>query len=139
LKKSVVSYLVGVVFFVAGAFLSSTCTAQAGAGDGALQAGLQQIAGRWVRNDGGYILHLEDVKEDGSLTAAYFNPRPIHVAQAKVRRMEKALTVFVELRDVHYPGSTYTLDYEPETDRLKGLYFQAALNQTFDVEFERVY
>jgi len=41
------------------------------------------------------------------------------------------------LRDVNYPGSTYTLDFLPEQDRLIGAYFQAALQQTFEVEFVR--
>ena len=47
------------------------------------------------------------------------------------------LQVFVELRDVNYPGSTYTLSYEPATDRLKGIYFQAVQQQQFEVEFVR--
>jgi hypothetical protein len=46
--------------------------------------------------------------------------------------------VFIELRDVNYPGSTYTLAYDPVSDQLKGDYFQAALRQTFDVFFTRV-
>jgi hypothetical protein len=45
--------------------------------------------------------------------------------------------VFIELRDVNYPGSAYTLDYNPTTDKLMGVYFQAALGQKFAVEFER--
>ncbi len=35
------------------------------------------------------------------------------------------LTVFVELRDINYQGSTYTLQYGADSDRLKGKYFQA--------------
>ena len=45
--------------------------------------------------------------------------------------------MFVELRDVNYPGSTYTLVYQPENDQLAGIYYQAALQQQFDVFFER--
>jgi len=33
--------------------------------------------------------------------------------------------VFIELRDVNYPGSTYSLTYEPASDQLKGIYYQA--------------
>jgi len=41
------------------------------------QGDFQRLEGRWVRPDGGYVLELKDIKKDGSLTAAYFNPRPI--------------------------------------------------------------
>jgi len=37
----------------------------------------------------------------------------------------------------NYPGSTYTLQYDPASDRLKGTYFQAVQRQTFDIEFMR--
>src|SRR5690349_10593320 len=36
-----------------------------------------------------------------------------------------ATKVFVELRDVNYPGSIYTLTYEASSDQLKGIYYQA--------------
>jgi hypothetical protein len=114
---------------------------------GATQAGeagipslsdVKRIEGFWVRPDGGYILQLQAVKEDGSLIAAYFNPRPIKVFQADVRPKEGVISLFVELRDVNYPGSTYTLDYDPVSDRLQGVYFQAASGQSFQVAFERM-
>jgi len=43
----------------------------------------------------------------------------------------------LELRDVNYPGSTYTLQYDASYDRLEGTYFQAVHRQTFDIEFVR--
>lgn len=60
------------------------------------------------------------------------------VARAEWRREDGALRLFVELRDVNYPGSTYTLSFAPERDRLAGIYFQAVERQTFDVEFVRL-
>ncbi len=78
-----------------------------------------------------------EVGKDGSQKAAYFNPRPISVARAEWKRKDGALTIIVELRDVNYPGSTYTLQYDPKSDRLKGTYFQAVAKQTFAVEFTR--
>jgi hypothetical protein len=45
--------------------------------------------------------------------------------------------VFVELRDVNYPGSTYALTYDAERDQLKGIYYQAAMQQQFEVFFVR--
>jgi uncharacterized protein (DUF2147 family) len=97
----------------------------------------QRLVGRWVRADGGYVLELKGIGKDGNLQAAYFNPRQIHVSRAEIQRKGNKITVFVELRDVNYPGSTYTLQYDPATDRLKGIYFQAALQQQYEVEFER--
>jgi hypothetical protein len=97
----------------------------------------QRFIGRWVRPDGGYILELKDIKKDGNLKAAYFNPLPIKVFKAEWKRKQEIITVFVELRDVNYPGSKYNLQYDPKTDRLKGTYFQAFYGETFDVEFVR--
>ena len=97
----------------------------------------QRLEGRWIRPDGGYILELSEIKKDGSLTAAYFNPRPIKVFSAKWSRKEGKINLFVELRDVNYPGSKYNLVYDPESDRLKGTYFQAVEKQTFNIEFVR--
>lgn len=97
----------------------------------------QWIAGKWLRPDGGYVLELCEVKKDGLLRAAYFNPRPIHVAKAEWRTMGDHIQVFVELRDINYPGSTYTLIYDPDNDRFTGYYYQAALGQTYDVVFVR--
>ena len=99
---------------------------------------VKRLEGRWLRPDGGYVLELRDIENDGSLKAAYFNPRPINVERAEVRSKDGTLTVFVLLRDVNYPGSTYTLHYDPAADRLKGTYFQAVQGQTFDIEFVRV-
>jgi hypothetical protein len=95
------------------------------------------LVGRWLRPDGGYVLELSDPAPDGRLKAAYFNPRPINVSRAEWKVQGDQLRAFVELRDAHYPGSTYTLTYRPATDRLVGVYFQAVLQQQFDVEFER--
>jgi hypothetical protein len=50
----------------------------------------------------------------------------------------ETLRVFIELRDVNYPGSTYQLTWDAEADRLKGTYYQAALRESYDVEFARL-
>jgi len=63
--------------------------------------------------------------------------RPFNVSRAELRRKNGTLTVFIELRDVNYPGSTYTLHYDPASDRLKGTYYQAVQRQTYDIEFVR--
>ena len=97
-----------------------------------------RLMGQWLRSDGGYILELKEIGKDGTLKAAYFNPRPINVAKAALSRKDGWLTIFIELRDINYPGSKYNLQYDPGADRLRGTYFQAIQKLTFDVEFMRV-
>jgi hypothetical protein len=96
-----------------------------------------KLKGRWLRPDGGYVVEVKAVEEDGRMDAAYFNPRPIHVARAEASRDGAGIKVFIELRDVNYPGSTYTLTYDPAGDRLSGNYFQAMLREDYDVVFVR--
>jgi hypothetical protein len=72
------------------------------------------------------------------MDATYFNPNPINVSKADVSVEGGALRIFVELRGAGYPGSTYTLTYVPAGDRLTGVYFQAVMQQKFDVVFQRV-
>ena len=93
---------------------------------------------RWLRLDGGYVLEIRAVDAGGTIDAAYFNPQPIHVARAEATRDGSTLKVLVELRAPNYPGSTYTLTYDPSRDQLAGAYFQAALQQRFDVAFVRM-
>lgn len=96
-----------------------------------------KLKGRWLRPDGGYILSVKDVGPGGKMDTAYYNPRPIRVSKAQATREGATLNVFIELRDAGYPGSTYTLIYDPMTDRLGGVYYQAAIGQRFDVFFVR--
>ena len=97
----------------------------------------EKLNGKWLRPDGGYILEIRNATAQGKLEAAYFNPRPIHVARGEWRQKDGKLQLFVELRDANYPGSTYTLDYSAADDRMTGNYFQALQGQNFDVEFIR--
>jgi len=101
------------------------------------QVSPDRLTGRWLRPDGGYVIEIRSAQTNGVLDAAYFNPRPINVSRAEWRRDSGRLRVFIELRDANYPGSTYTLHYAPQQDRLVGDYFQAVQQQTFDVEFVR--
>ncbi len=98
----------------------------------------EKLTGRWQRADGGYIIEIRSIEPGGKMNAAYFNPQPIHVAKAEASQYEGTVNVFIELRDVNYPGSTYNLTYDPADDCLKGIYFQAALGQTFEVYFVRL-
>lgn len=55
-----------------------------------------------------------------------------------VRTFRSTLKVYAELRAPNYPGSTYTLTYDPKGDLLKGIYIQAVMQQRFDVVFVRM-
>lgn len=128
-------------FIYAAAFTDNICkAAAAGQSDQKtpVQTEFSRLEGRWIRPDGGYVLELRNIRKDGSASAAYFNPRPINVFRAEVSRKEGDIRLFVELRDVNYPGSTYTLQYDAAADLLKGAYFQAVQGQTFEIVFERV-
>lgn len=101
-------------------------------------APVERVVGRWCRPDGGYVLEIRSVGPDGEAQASYFNPQPIHVAQAKVSRESGGLRVYVELRDVDYPGSSYRLVYDPAGDCLQGTYYQAVAKETYDIFFVRL-
>jgi uncharacterized protein (DUF2147 family) len=132
------------VLLTVGVFATTTFyishTRHAGAQLPAGQAGADfgPLRGRWVRPDGGYVLEIKDVDTSGKMTAAYFNPRPINVSQAEAALDGTALKVFIELRDMNYPGATYHLTYDPGSDQLRGRYFQPKLQQTFEVHFVRM-
>jgi hypothetical protein len=102
------------------------------------KAGFDRLKGRWLRPDGGYVIDISEIDASGKMVARYFNPRPINVSRAEAAQEGTTITVFIELRDTNYPGSTYTLAYDPQSDQLKGVYFQAALQQSFDVVFVRM-
>ena len=103
-----------------------------------LRQGFDRLQGRWQRPDGGYVLEIRSIDANGKMAAAYFNPRPINVSQAEAALDGTTIKVFIELRDVNYPGATYHLTYDAEKDQLQGVYFQPALQQKFDVFFVRM-
>ena len=98
---------------------------------------LTKLVGTWERPDGGYLLEIKSVDASGKLDAAYFNPNPIHVSRAAAWREKGASKVVIELNDANYPGCIYNLEHNPQNDQLFGQYYQAALQQTFEVAFVR--
>jgi hypothetical protein len=98
----------------------------------------QKLKGKWQRPDGGYVLEIGEADAGGKLQAGYFNPQPIHVAKAEATRDGGATKVFIELQDTGYPGCTYRLTYDPQSDQLFGVYYQAAMQQSYDVVFARL-
>lgn len=102
-----------------------------------LSAEFETVRGKWLRTDSDYVIELRELLPDNQLTAAYFNPAPIHVGEAKIYRENGFLKVFVKMQDKNYPGSSYTLIYDQTGDMLRGIYFQAVQGVEYEVEFDR--
>jgi len=110
--------------------------------DDALQSNIKSadknlLIGDWVRTDASYLIKINKVNEDGTLIVQYLNPKPINVGKANWEESHGNLKIIVELSDVNYPGSTYTLSYLPDRDILAGDYYQAVQGLNFYVEFVR--
>jgi len=95
------------------------------------------LKGQWRREGEAYLLHVEEVRPDGTASVKYFNPKAIRVGEARTKREGGTLEMRVELQDENYPGCTYTLAYDPRADALQGNYYQAAQGQTYRVRFLR--
>ncbi|MCX7886497.1 MAG: hypothetical protein N3B01_04450 [Verrucomicrobiae bacterium] len=126
------------VTIAVGALLATSgCKRQPSGPATAESATFAPLTGRWIRHDGGYMLMVHRVSPDGTANVGYFNPNPIRVSDARASLEDGNLYLFVELRDVGYPGCTYRLTYDKARDRLIGTYYQAAQRQTYDIVFER--
>jgi hypothetical protein len=98
---------------------------------------INMLNGNWIRTDGGYTIRIAEVHEDGKLDAGYFNPKSIHVVLARWMSNNGGLKLYIELRDVNYPGSNYNLSYLKDKDMLSGEYYQAVEGNRYKVEFSR--
>jgi len=136
-----IAVLTGVTLTTCAAMASAqetrTPAPQTGASRAVVPVTMDKLRGRWIRPDGGYGIVIRNVGADGQLEAMYFNPKPIAFARAQAARDGLGLRVFLELQAGGYNGSTYELTYDPVTDRLKGVYFQAVAKQRYDIYFER--
>jgi hypothetical protein len=117
--------------------VSPTLKDNSGTPSTAVKPDYNQLAGDYLRSDGVYTLKILSVSADGKLDAAYFNPNPIHVGKAEWVFKNNSFFIMVELRDVNYPGSKYTLQYFPSDRQLAGNYFQAVEKVNYDVVFVR--
>jgi uncharacterized protein (DUF2147 family) len=99
--------------------------------------GFDTLKGTWVRPDGGYRIVIGNVGADGRIDAMYFNPNQLPFAKAQASMIGKQLRASFELRAGGYDGSTYDLTYDPASDRLTGVYYQAVVKQKFDIYFVR--
>jgi uncharacterized protein (DUF2147 family) len=130
----VVAWLAGLALaWIAAASASGQSVAPAAAAS----LNFDALKGTWVRPDGGYRIVVRSVGADGQIDATYFNPSELPFAKAQAARKGAELRVSLELRAGGYNGSTYDLAYDPASDRLKGIYYQAVARQSFDVYFVR--
>lgn len=97
-----------------------------------------RLTGRWLRSDGDYTIEIFALYDDGTANVGYFNPGPINVEKGGWVFTDGRLILNVVLRDVNYPGSKYTLGYNPGNDTFTGSYFQAVEGISYDVVFSRV-
>ena len=127
-----------VVVFVAWSFYEPVLASQEQATQESRGYSLaKELEGRWIREEGGYVLILQDIKSDGTIKAFYLNPRSINVQEANWKFEDDRLFLYVELRDVNYPGSSYSLMYRAANDTLWGSYYQAVQKLSMDVIFVR--
>ena len=122
---------------LAGVGGTSIAAEQARSASPKVQADFGVLKGDWVRPDGGYVISIRDIDPNGQLNASYANPNRLPFSAAQATRDGKTIRLFFELRAGGYNGSTYTLAYDPAGDVLKGAYFQAVAQQTYDVYFVR--
>ena len=122
-----------------GAYAQGTVPAASGAAasPAATTPGFDTLKGTWIRPDGGYRIEIAGVASDGQIAATYFNPNRLPFAKALATMDRAMLRAAFELQAGGYAGSTYELAYDPASDRLKGIYYQAVMKQKFDVYFVR--
>jgi len=142
MSKSGVSQLVGLALGLAvigAAVAQGAAPAAKGTGAAAVaeNINIDVLKGAWVRPDGGYVILIKSSGQNGQLEAMYYNPKPLPFAKAQASRKGATLSAFFELQAGGYAGSTYHLTYDPTSDRLKGIYYQAVAKQKFDVHFVR--
>lgn len=118
--------------------LSAPANQSAAATQPKSKAAFEKLVGRWLREDGGYMIEIREVMPDGTLSVEYFNPRPVRVSRAAAVEEGGSVKVGIELNDVGYPGCLYTLVFDSKLDQLQGTYFQAAQGQTYEITFIRM-
>ena len=104
----------------------------------AKKAGMEVLSGTWVRPDGGYTIAITNIGPDGQLEAMCFNPGRLPLRRPRQHQEVR--------RPFAHPSSCVRADtmarptnspYDPASDQLKGIYYQAVVKQKFDVYFVR--
>ncbi len=133
LSRNAVKLLLQTLFLFA---LSAPTGNSVAASISAYSPDMLRLQGRWIRTDAPYVIELSHT-QDGSLQAAYFNPKAINVGKIETAEQDGIVQVLIELQDVNYPGSTYVLSYDRSQDLLEGIYFHPVSKQSYPVGFVR--
>ncbi|MBI4792083.1 MAG: hypothetical protein HY789_04985 [Deltaproteobacteria bacterium] len=126
-NKTVFFCLLLALFHLPNSSLPQICIVHAAPVEAAKPANVKLPEGRWFWPDGGYLLQRQNIKKDGSPTATHLNSGPINVSRAEAAQKDGGLPLSVELRDIHYPFSTYTLKDDLVADRLERKPWERAL------------
>ena len=95
------------------------------------------LKGTWVRPDGGYTIEIKSIDPNGRIDATYFNPKLLPFAKARPCRKVRRCAYSSNSRRAATRVRRMKLSYDPASDRLKGIYYQAVVKQKFDVVFVR--
>lgn len=130
--------LLSLLLLVTGAWAVSAQAQTPAAGTSPTESGYAALLGQWARTDGDYTITIKSIGADGRINATYANPGPLPFSKAQASRNGKLIKLLFELRAGGYNGSTYTLEFDPAKDVLRGVYHQAVANESYDIEFQRV-
>ena len=100
--------------------------------------GFQVLKGRWQARNGTAVMTIKNISATGSIEMQYFDTGPVHVTQAQAGRDGKVTRIQILLR---YPDSlccTYDLTYDPQSDQLKGFFWQKGNSKSKEVIFTRM-
>ena len=138
MNKNKITYILAAAFILIGVAIFFLVNNEGGISTfGSKAVDKNLLIGDWVRTDAQYLIRISKLNDDGTMTAQYFNPNPINVGSANWEESYGNLKTIVEMRDVNYPGSKYTLSYLSDRDMLAGEYYQAVEGLTYYVEFMR--
>lgn len=130
--------LLSLLLLVTGAWAVPAQAQAPAAGTSPTESAYAALLGQWSRTDGDYTITINKAEANGKLDAAYANPNPLPFSKAEASRKGKTIKLFFELRAGGYNGSTYSLEFDPAEDVLRGVYHQAVANENYDIEFQRV-
>jgi hypothetical protein len=100
--------------------------------------GFQVLEGRWQARNGTGVMAIKNINDTGSVEMQYFDVEPVHVTQAQAGRDGKVTKINFLLR---YPDSlccTYDLTYDPQSDQLKGYFWQKGNSKSKEAIFTRI-
>ena len=100
--------------------------------------GFQVLEGRWQARNGTGVITIKNISATGSIEMQYGDTEPVHVTQAQAGRDGNVTKIQFFLR---YPDALccyYDLTYDPQSDQLKGFFWQKGNSKSKEVIFTRI-